>query len=116
MVMRHAIAAVLLLALSGCSTAIAGTATAPPVPQLSATPEQNFRDNLALHGLTTGSDETDQRLGGKVCFHWEQGDTFDQVYGMFVDMTGLSRDDTALFMVVATTQLCPYEMGKIPGQ
>lgn len=114
--MRHALPALALLALAGCTTTVAGTASAPPVPQLSATPEQNFRDNLKLHALTTGSDESDQRLGSKVCFHWEQGDTFDQVYGMFVDMTGLSRDDTALFMVVATTQLCPEQMGKIPGQ
>jgi hypothetical protein len=115
--MRHFFAALVVLALAGCSTATAGTAAPEPAPVFAPTPEQAFRDNLKMHGITTGSEESDLRLGSKVCFHWEHTtDTFDDVYGMFVDMTGLSRDDTALFMVVATTQLCPYELDKIPGQ
>ena len=109
------IALVLLVLLTGCTTTITGTAAPIPAPDLAATPEQNFRYNLELHDLTTGSDESDQRLGAKVCFHWERTtDTFATVYPTMTQLTGLDGRDTALFIVVATTQLCPEQMSKIP--
>lgn len=115
-VMRHAIAALILLAATACATPIAGAAAPPPAPYFPPSPTQLFLENLQQQGIASSNPERDAKLGDKVCFHWTHtADTWDDVYPAIYTLSGLG-DDTALFMIVATTRLCPEQIRKIPGQ
>jgi uncharacterized protein DUF732 len=116
--MRHAAATLALLALTltGCATTVAGTASPPPAPYFPPSPTELFLENLQQQGIASSNPERDARLGDKVCFHWTNtADRWDDVYPAIYTLSGLGQD-TALFMIVATTRLCPEQIRKIPGQ